>query len=242
LRLIGDPGSPGTEHRLDWRARLAWGVSTSVILDLLGALPGVLNIVFETRDAILFGLVWVFKLVRYAPGLVGLRRAIGNARQALPSVLLGFAVVLLASSSLEYLFERDLQPDAFGSIPAALWWGIVTMTNAGYGDSVPQTVPGRMLAGVVMVCGIVVLALIAGILATAFAQEMRRYAFLRTWNIVAKVPFFQTIGASVIAEVARLLRPRDYPPAPSSSVAASPATACISSLRARSRSRSALRP
>jgi voltage-gated potassium channel len=171
----------------------------------------VLNIVFETQDAILFGLVWVFKLVRYAPGLVGLRRAIGNARQALLSVLLGFVVVLLAASSLEYLFERAAQPDPFGSIPAALWWGIVTMTNAGYGDSVPQTVPGRMLAGVVMVCGIVVLALIAGILATAFAQEMRRYAFLRTWNIVAKVPFFQTVGASVIAEVARLLRPRDYP-------------------------------
>ena len=75
----------------------------------------------------------------------------------------------------------------------------------------PQTVPGRLLAGVVMVCGIMVLALVAGILATAFAQEMRRYAFLRTWNIVAKVPFFQTIGASVIAEVVRLLRPRDYP-------------------------------
>src|ERR1700730_3408164 len=76
---------------------------------------------------------------------------------------------------------------------------------------VPQTVPGRLLAGVVMVCGIMVLALVAGILATGFAQEMRRYAFLRTRNIVAKVLFFQTIGASVIAEVARLLRPRDYP-------------------------------
>jgi voltage-gated potassium channel len=213
LRLIAGPGpaAPGTEYRRGWRARLAWGVSPGGILDLLGALPGVLNLVFETRNAILFSLVWVFKLVRYAPGLVGLRRAIGNARQALLSVLLGFVVVLLAASSLEYLFERAAQPDAFGSIPAALWWGIVTMTTAGYGDSVPQTVPGRMLAGVVMVCGIVVLALVAGILATAFAQEMRRYAFLRTWNIVAKVPFFQTIGAAVIAEVARLLRPRDYP-------------------------------
>jgi len=211
LRLIGAPGARGTEHRPSWRARLDWGVSTGGILDLFGALPGVLDIIFETKDAILFGLIWVFKLVRYAPGLVGLRRAIGNARQALLSVLLGFVVVLLAASSLEYLFERAAQPDPFGSIPAALWWGIVTMTNAGYGDSVPQTLPGRVLAGVVMVCGIVVLALVAGILATGFAQEMRRYAFLRTWNIVAKVPFFQTIGASVIAEVARLLRPRDYP-------------------------------
>ncbi len=211
LRLMTSPGAPGIEQRPGWRARLAWGLSTGGILDLFGALPGVLNIVFETKDAILFGLIWVAKLVSYAPGLVGLRRAIGNARQALLSVLLGFVVVLLAASSLEYLFERAVQPDAFGSIPAALWWGIVTMTNAGYGDSVPQTVPGRMLAGVVMVCGIVVLALVAGILATGFAQEMRRYAFLRTWNIVAKVQFFQTIGASVIAEVARLLRPRDYP-------------------------------
>src|SRR5260221_14378384 len=138
-RLMGAPGVPGAEHRPGWRARLNWCISTGGMLDLFGALPGVLNIVFETKDAILFGLIWVFKLVRYAPGLVGLRRAIGNARQALLSVLLGFAVVLLAASSLEYLFERAAQPDAFGSIPAALWWGIVTMTNAGDGDSVPQT-------------------------------------------------------------------------------------------------------
>src|SRR6266568_4980550 len=121
LRLIGATGAPGTEHRPGWRARLDWGVSTGGILDLFGALPGVLDIIFETKDAILFGLIWVFKLVRYAPGLVGLRRAIGNARQALLSVLLGFVVVLLAASSLGYLFERAAQPDAFGSIPAALW-------------------------------------------------------------------------------------------------------------------------
>jgi voltage-gated potassium channel len=211
LRLVAAPGAPGAQHHTPWRVRLDWASSIGGIFDFLGASPGVLNIVFETKDAILFGLIWVFKLVRYAPGLAGLQRAIGNARQALLSVLLGFAVVLLAASSLEYLLERAGQPDAFGSIPAALWWGIVTMTNTGYGDVVPLTLPGRMLAGVVMACGIVVLALVAGILATSFAQEMRRSAFLRTWNIVAKVPFFQTIGASTIAEVARLLRPRDYP-------------------------------
>ncbi len=211
MRLVCARALPGAEHRSVWRSRLDWALSIEGVVDFLGVLPGILNIVLETRDAILFGLIWVFKLVRYAPGLAGLRRAIGNARRALLSVLLGFVVVLLAASSLEYLFERAVQPEAFGSIPAALWWGIVTMTNTGYGDSVPLTLPGRILAGVVMVCGIVVLALVAGILATSFAQELRRYAFLRTWNIVAKVPFFQTIGASTIAEVARLLRPRDFP-------------------------------
>jgi voltage-gated potassium channel len=193
------------------RARLAWAVSAGGVFDFLAALPGFLNLLFDTDDAILFGLVWVFKLIRYAPGLAGLRRAIEEARSALLSVLLGFVVVLLAASSLEYLIERAGQPDAFGSIPAALWWGIVTMTNTGYGDIVPATVPGRLLAGLVMVCGIVVLALVAGILSTGFAQEIRRHAFLRTWNIVAKVPFFQTVGATTIGEVARLLRPREYP-------------------------------
>jgi voltage-gated potassium channel len=68
-----------------------------------------------------------------------------------------------------------------------------------------------MLAGIVMVSGILVFALWAGILATGFAEETRRREFLRTWDLVAKVPFFRDVGAAVIADVARLLRPREYP-------------------------------
>lgn len=211
LRLACAPGAPEAANRAPWRARFDWARSGSGVVDVLGVLPGILNLVVSSEDALLFGLMWVFKLARYAPGLAGLQRAVVNARRELLSVLLGFVVVLLAASSLEYLLERTAQPDTFGSLPAALWWGIATMTNSGYGDSVPQTLAGRMLAGIVMVCGIVVLALMAGILATGFAQEIRRHAFLRTWNIVAKVPFFTTIGAATIAEVARLLRPRYYP-------------------------------
>jgi voltage-gated potassium channel len=62
-----------------------------------------------------------------------------------------------------------------------------------------------------MVSGILLLATWAGILATGYSEEIRRREFLRTWDLVAKVPFFHDVGASVIAEVARLLRPRDYP-------------------------------
>src|SRR5438128_9230963 len=93
LRLISAAGAPGAQHRSPWRARFDWALSTGGIFDFLGALPGVLNVVFDTKDAILCGLIWVFKLVRYAPGLAGLQRAIGTARQALLSVLLGFVVV-----------------------------------------------------------------------------------------------------------------------------------------------------
>jgi voltage-gated potassium channel len=211
VRLIAAPGAAGAEHRGKWRARLAWALSIGGICDLLGALPGVLDLVFNPDYASLFGFVWVFKLVRYAPGLASLQRVISDTRQALLSVLLGFCIVLLLAASLAYLLERSAQPDAFGSIPAALWWAIVTLTTTGYGDVIPQTAAGRVLAGTVMVSGILVFALWAGILATGFAEETRRREFLRTWDLVAKVPFFHNIGASTIADVARLLRPRDYP-------------------------------
>jgi len=211
LRLIAAPGAPGAEHRGRWRSRLAWAVSVGGIFDLLGALPGVLDVIFNPGYASLFGFVWVFKLVRYAPGLASLQRVISDARHALFSVLLGFCIVLLFAASLAYLLERTAQPEAFGSIPASLWWAIVTLTTTGYGDVIPQTPLGRVLAGIVMVSGIIVFALWAGILATGFAEETRRREFLRTWDLVARVPFFHNVGSAIIADVTRLLRPRDYP-------------------------------
>ena len=211
LRLTAAPGAPGAAHRGKWQSRLAWVTSLAGTFDFLGALPGVLDVVLDPRRASLFGFIWAFKLVRYAPGLASLRRVISNARHALLSVLLGFGILLLFAASLAYLLERTSQPDVFGSIPAALWWAIVTMTTTGYGDVVPQTALGRMLAGVVMVSGIFVFALWAGILATGYIEETRRREFLRTWDLVAKVPFFHDVGASVIADVTQLLRPREYP-------------------------------
>jgi voltage-gated potassium channel len=211
LRLIAAPGAPGAEHRGRWRSRLAWAASVGGIFDLVGALPGLLDIVFNPSYASLFGFVWVFKLVRYAPGLTSLRRVISDARHALLSVLLCFCIVLLFAATFAYLLERAAQPEVFGSIPASLWWAIVTLTTTGYGDVIPQTALGRVLAGTVMVSGIIVFALWAGILATGFAEETRRREFLRTWDLVARVPFFHDVGAAIIADVTRLLRPRDYP-------------------------------
>ena len=211
LRLIAAPGAPGAEARGKWQSRLAWATSLGGVFDLLGALPGVLDVVFDPGYASLFAFIWAFKLVRYCPGLASLERVMTNARQALLSVLLGFGILLLLAASLAYLLERSTQPEVFGSIPAALWWAIVTMTTTGYGDVVPKTALGRILSGLVMLSGIAVIALWAGILATGYFEETRRREFLRTWDLVAKVPFFHNVGAAVIADVAQLLRPRDYP-------------------------------
>ena len=210
LRLIAAPSKPGHEHLPALRARALWAVSPGGIFDLVCALPGVLFMT-ERYWASFFGFIWASKYVRYSPGLASLGRVVRNERQSLFSVLLGFGIVLLTAASIAYLLEREANPAVFGSIPAALWWAIVTLTTTGYGDVVPSTVAGRILGGSVMTGGILVFALWSGILANGYAQELRRREFLRTWELVAKVPFFHNIGASLIAEVARLLRPRDYP-------------------------------
>ncbi|HEX3536274.1 MAG TPA: cyclic nucleotide-gated ion channel [Stellaceae bacterium] len=210
LRLIVAPEAPGQEHHSAWRARLNWAGSLGGVLDLVSALPALLALI-DREPAMLLSGVWIFKYIRYSPGLASLRRVITNAEQSLLSVLLGFIIILLTAATLSYLLERDANPQAFGSIPAALWWAIVTLTTTGYGDVVPVTTAGRALAGVVMVSGILVFALWAGILAAGYAQEMRRLQFLRTWELVARVPFFHDIGAALIAEVARLLRAREFP-------------------------------
>jgi len=210
LRLIAAPARPGHDHLAPWRARLLWAVSLAGLFDLVCAMPGILFMT-ERPWAILFGFIWAFKYVRYSPGLASLGRVVRNERQSLLSVLLGFGIVLLTAASIAHLLEREANPVVFGSIPAALWWAIVTLTTTGYGDVVPITVAGRALGGIVMIGGILVFALWSGILANGYARELRRREFLLTWELVAKVPFFHNIGASLIAEVARLLRPRDYP-------------------------------
>jgi voltage-gated potassium channel len=209
-RLYVAPEMPWV-HGGAWRARAQWALSLAGVVDLLGVLPIVATWVLAggAGDAQLVGLVWLLKLAPYSEGLALLGRVLRHARMQLVSVMLGFAIIFLSAGTLAYLLERETQPDTFGSIPAALWWAIVTLTTTGYGDATPVTLGGRLLAGTVMICGIAIFALWAGILASGFADEIRRREFLRTWDLVAKVPFFQHVGAATIAEVARLLRPRD---------------------------------
>jgi voltage-gated potassium channel len=212
LRLIAAPEAPGGEHRGALGAQVDWVLSLGGLFDLAAVMPGIVALLYGP-PAMLFGFIWAFKYVRYSPGLASLGRVISHARHALLSVLLGFCIALLAAASLAYLLERHAHPgdpEVFDSIPAALWWGIETMTTTGYGDVVPQTFAGRALSGGVMVGGILIFALWTGILVNGYAEELRRRDFLRTWELVAKVPFFHNIGAALIAEVARLLRPRDY--------------------------------
>jgi voltage-gated potassium channel len=163
------------------------------------------------KSAWLLGVFWMLKVVPGIPGLRQLRRVLVLESGPLLSVLVLFLMVLFLASVAVYFLERDVQPATFGSVPAALWWAVATLTTTGYGDVVPITPLGRIVAAVVMICGLGVFGLWTGILATGFAAETRRDNFLRTWESVSNVPFFAALGPAAIADVTHMLRTMDLP-------------------------------
>jgi voltage-gated potassium channel len=175
------------------------------------AIPIALVVGANPKSAWLLGIFWMLKLVPGIPGLRQLRRVLVVESGPLLSVLVIFLMVLFLASVAVYFLERDGQPVAFGSVPAALWWAVATLTTTGYGDVVPMTPLGRLIAAFVMICGLGVFGLWTGILATGFAAETRRDNFLKTWESVSKVPFFAALGPSAIADVTHILRTMDLP-------------------------------
>jgi voltage-gated potassium channel len=193
--------------------RIRWIISGSAVIDLLAAAPVPLALILDApgETARLFGIFWSLKLIGVNPAFALLGRVLQSERQPLLSVTMAFAVVLLFAATAAFLAEHAVQPEAFASIPAALWWAVTTITTTGYGDKIPLSLAGRLLAGAVMVSGIGLFALWAGILASGFSQELRRRDFLESWDLVVRLPLFRDLGAAALAEISRLLKVQRCP-------------------------------
>jgi len=215
VRLWIAPENPHHHSATVSRSRLRWVVSAEGVIDLLAVVPAVAAASGGARlgaeSASVFVLLWMLKLATHAPGVGLIARVFHNERSALGAAAALFMIVLFSAATMAHWLEGERQPEHFGSIPASLWWAVVTLTTTGYGDVVPQSALGRVIGGLVMLCGISVLALLAGILATGFAAEVRRREFVRIWDLVARVPFFADLGAIAIADIVGRLRSLGYP-------------------------------
>jgi voltage-gated potassium channel len=107
---------------------------------------------------------------------------------------------------LMHLAEGKVQPDKLGTIPDALWWSIVTIGTIGYGDVVPITALGKLIATGTIFLGLIMMALPVGIIATAFADQIHRRDFIVTWGMIARVPLFAELDAAAISDIMGLLR------------------------------------
>ncbi|KZM47669.1 cyclic nucleotide-gated ion channel [Labrenzia sp. OB1] len=209
LRLyVADLHPPLRRYGPFW-SRVRYAMHPDAIVDLIGALP-LLFVLFLPNQAVtvvvILRLLRFLKLARYSPALRSLISAVAGERKALlGSSMIIFGVVLLAATVM-YLVEHSHQPEKFRSIPHGMYWAITTVTTVGYGDVVPISNLGKMIASVVMFMGYGLIALPVGIIASAFAREIHSRDFVVTWSMVARVPLFEDLKATEIAEVAKLLQ------------------------------------
>jgi voltage-gated potassium channel len=188
-------------------------LSPSGLVDMAAILPVPIALLCGVAPptAWLFASLWILKLAQNSPGFAQLGRVFKLEAKPLASVFALFLILLVLSSAGMHLIERDSQPRVFGTMAQALWWSVVTLTTTGYGDKVPETPLGHLLGSFVMIFGIATFGLWTGILATGFAAESRRRNFIQTWDLVSKVPFFQSLDPSAIAEITHMLRRLEVP-------------------------------
>ncbi len=203
-----------TRHLPPARARLNFVLSASGIVDLLAVLPFWLALLLplDLRFLLVFRIVRFLKLARYSPAMRSLIEVLYNERRALFGCVVILIGTTLVTASLMHLAERHVQPDKLGTIPDAMWWAIVTLGTIGYGDVVPLTPLGKIIAAVTIFCGLVMVALPVGIIATAFSEMIHRRDFVVTWGMIAKVPLFSELEAGDIADIMRLLRAQTIEP------------------------------
>ncbi|HOP67026.1 MAG TPA: ion transporter [Methanoregulaceae archaeon] len=156
--------------------RLKWAVTPFAIIDLLAVLPFYLEVIvgINLTGLVVLRVFRLFKLVRYSESINLIIRVIKSQRNTLFTAYAVLFIALIASSTLMFEIEHPVQPDLFSSIPATMWWGIVTLTTVGYGDMVPVTPAGKVLGGAITLIGIGIFALPAGLLASGFTAELKR--------------------------------------------------------------------
>lgn len=158
--------------------RLRYLISPIALIDLLALLPYFLTL--GVQDAFLLRLIRLLRLLslakfgRYTTALKTLARAIHERRYELLMSLLAAFIVMLFSASVLHFTEGSENPEDFGSIPRALWWGAATVTKVGYGGAFPETVLGKISATIFAIAAVGVVALPTGILAAAFSDVFQR--------------------------------------------------------------------
>lgn len=158
------------------RGRLRFARSPLALIDLAVIapflIPGLGSDLRSARVLRLMRIFWFAKLGRYSSALQTFGR-VARAKKAELSVVGILLIVLLVISSTLLYFAESPHQDEFGSIPAAMWWAITTLTTVGYGDILPVTALGRVLAAFVAVLGVGMFALPTGILGAAFVEEIQ---------------------------------------------------------------------
>lgn len=160
-----------------WRGRKGYLTSFHGIVDLVSIAPFYLQFLFpgaDLRILRLLRLLRLLKISRYNSALEDLVRAVMDERRSFVATLYILSIALTISSALMYHVESAVQPDKLASIPHAMYWSLITLTTVGYGDISPITPAGKVISSVTALLGVSTVAMLTGIVASSFANQMAR--------------------------------------------------------------------
>lgn len=143
------------------------------IIDFLAIFPFYLRTGMDLRSLRVFRIFRVFralKLIRYNRALRRFHIAATVVKEELILFFIVTAILVFLSASGIYFFENEAQPESFQSIFHSLWWAVVSLTTVGYGDVVPITIGGRIFTFFVLIIGVGVVTVPAGLVATALSK------------------------------------------------------------------------
>jgi len=176
LRVWSCPDIKEGKYEDSFKGRLKYMCSIPALIDLAAIAPFYLSlfVVMDLRFLRVFRVFRIFKLTRYSNAMTMLLRVFREESSSFFAAFSILAIVLITAASGIYLLEHEVQPEAFGSIPAAMWWATSTLTTVGYGDVTPITPLGKVFGGLITIVGMGMVALPAGILASGFSAQLKQ--------------------------------------------------------------------
>ena len=203
MRVWSSIEDPRVAARGPLRGRIAFALRPLMIVDFLAFAPSYLAFVLpvDLRLLRIFRLLRLVKLARYSQALPALLGVLYAERSALFASFILTLCVMCVSAELMQITEGAIQPKSFGTMPDAMYWAITTLTTVGYGDLVPVTPLGKLIAGVTMVTGLLLFALPIGILANGFVSDLHRRQFAITWSMMKRQPLFVGMEVEAVTEL-----------------------------------------
>ena len=177
LRIWANGASLPSGQGNTWRGRKAYILSFYGLIDLVALAPYFLQMLMPGLDLRIIRavrLLRVFKISHYSTAIEDLVQAIYEERRSFAATLYLLLITILITSSLMYFAEHKAQPEIFASIPDAIYWAVITLTTVGYGDFTPVTWFGRVISLFTAFLGVCTVAILTGIVASAFANQMAR--------------------------------------------------------------------
>jgi voltage-gated potassium channel len=158
--------------------RLRYALTPLSLIDLIAILPFYFLLLFPSFNFVnlirVLRLLRLLKMSRYSESVRTLGAVLYAKKEELIATAFAVFILLIFASSIMYFVEFEAHPEAFGSIPDAMWWGVVTLTTVGYGDIYPITPLGKLLGAMLAFLGIGIFALPAGIIAGGFSEELQK--------------------------------------------------------------------